>query len=228
MPPGLFAQNPDDPEHRESLARLRDREAVEGALRDAVHALADVSLRTQTSDAELRSVAESVRELSARLSHEMADGAPGLQRRSDGRLHDPANPMVGRRNPIAPPLEIERDLSALTARCSFNLGALYEGPPTCVHGGITAAVIDQVFGATATTTGKPGMTAYLNLTYRRPTLLFHEHTVEARVEDQGEWKSLVRGEIRDAEGRVTVEGEGLFVVPRIARQFMAPPVSDAP
>ncbi len=226
LPPGLFDADPHDDEAA-AVARRQAREAAENALRDAVHALMDATVRTQVADEELVMATEHVRSLTDLLSIERTDGSLGLQRRADGRLHDPGNPMVGRRNPIAPPLVVVRDPQARTATTTFSLGALYEGPPTCVHGGMSAAVLDQVCGAAAALSGKPGMTAYLNLTYRRPTFLFQEHTVQARVEDVGEWKTLVRGEIRDSEGRVTVEAEGLFVVPRIARSLLAPPVSDA-
>ena len=225
IPVDLFAKTFDDPE------RVNARQArvdAEDALADAVRDLLDATIRTKAPDEVLVEATSAIREVTARLSSELHDGALGLQRQPDGRLHDPGNPMTGRRNAAAPPLRIERDHDEQSAATTFFLGAAYEGPPTCVHGGVSASVLDQVLGAAATTTGKPGMTAYLNVTYRRPTFLFQEHTVQARVVEVGQWKSLVRGEIRDAEGRVTVEAEGLFVVPRIARDLLSAPMSDAP
>lgn len=224
LPPGLFDRpdkDPDSPESRARAQQLRHREDLEDTLARAVHALADLTVRTTVPDAALEEVTTAVGLLTEQLEVDATEGSLGLQVRSDGRPHDPGNPMVGRRNPMAPPLVVERDREGLLARSVICLGALYEGPPTCVHGGISAAVLDQICGAAAALTGKPGMTAYLNLTYRRPTFLFQEHTVEARVVEQGEWKTLVRGEIRDAKGAVTVEAEGLFVVPRIARDFLS-------
>lgn len=222
IPPDLLARAVEDPE------ALQTRIDAEDALADAVRALLDATIRTKAPNEVLADAADLVREVTDRLSSDLHKGSLGLRRLPDGRLHDPGNPMTGRRNAAAPPLRIERDHDAQTATASFTLGAAYEGPPTCVHGGVTASILDQVLGAGATTTGKPGMTAYLNLTYRRPTMLFAHHTVEARVVEVGQWKSLVRGEIRDAEGYVTVEAEGLFVVPRIARDFLSTPMTDAP
>ena len=224
IPPDLFAK-PLDPE---ALQSRQVRVDAEDALADALRDLLDATIRTKVADDVLAAATEQVRELTALLSTDLHDGALGLQRQPDGRLHDPGNPMTGRRNAAAPPLRIERDDDAQTAVTTFNVGAAYEGPPACVHGGVSASILDQVLGAAATTTGKPGMTAYLNLTYRRPTFLFQDHTVEGRVIEVSQWKSLVRGEIRDAEGHVTVEAEGLFVVPRIARDLLSPPMSDAP
>lgn len=199
------------------------------ALTDAVRALIDVTIRTRAEDAALDAVTESIKALTATLAADPdPDPGPlGLVRRPDGGWHVPGNPMVGARNPMAPPLTIERNLEEQWARTSFTVGAPFEGPPACLHGGMAAAIIDQVFGTAAATTGRPGMTAYLNLTYRRPTFLGVEHTVHADVVERGRWKTLVRGAMRDAEGKVTVEAEGLFVVPAMARAIESIPMSDA-
>lgn len=223
IPPGLLAQPVADPQAR--AARIE----AERTLVRAVHHLADATLRTRLSDDELAALTTEVQALTARLSTNLIEGALGLRRTAEGRLHDPGNPMTGHRNAFAPPLDIDRDYEKHIASAAVTLGALYEGPPTCVHGGISAAMLDQVLGAAATTTGKPGMTAYLNVTYRQPTFLFQRLTIEARVTEMSQWKSLVHGEIRDAQGHVTVEAEGLFVVPKMARDLLAAaPLSDAP
>ena len=47
----------------------------------------------------------------------------------------------------------------------------YEGPPTCVHGGVIAETFDEVLGAANMVAGNPGMTGTLTVRYRKPTPL---------------------------------------------------------
>ena len=47
----------------------------------------------------------------------------------------------------------------------------YEGPPTCVHGGVIAETFDEMLGAANMVAGNPGMTGTLTVRYRKPTPL---------------------------------------------------------
>ncbi len=47
----------------------------------------------------------------------------------------------------------------------------YEGPPTCVHGGVIAEVFDEVLGAANIVAGVRAMTGTLTVRYRKPTPL---------------------------------------------------------
>ena len=64
------------------------------------------------------------------------------------------------------------------------------------------------------------MTGRLTLTYRRPTPL-GDLSAEAWLDRTDGVKTTVRGHIKDAEGNPTVEAEGLFILPRWAREAMA-------
>ncbi|MEN3122981.1 PaaI family thioesterase [Janibacter sp. LM] len=205
---------------------LAATERAQGGLARSIARLVDACVRTRVDDATLGTTAEAVDALTARLLEVAQDGPLGIETSSDGRLRDHANPMVGLRNPLAPPLLVTGDDEGTTT-CTFTLGAAYEGPPGCVHGGIVAAVLDQVAGSVPARLGRPGLTAYLSTIYRRPTLLGHEHVCRARVDRVDGWKTFVRGEIRDGQDRVTAEVEALFVVPRWAREHLAPPTGDA-
>lgn len=214
------------PEPVEDPEALRADEAAYRDLADAVRELLDLTVRTRVDQPERAAVATEVRALSARLSARAQDGPLGLETTSDGRLRDHGNPMVGMRNPIAPPLTVRQTGEGEAAADPFVLGAAYEGPPGHVHGGIIASVLDQVLGTVPAIVGRPGMTAYLNLTYRRPTPL-GQVSGRARVAGTEGWKTTVTGELLDADGQVTVEAEGLFVVPRWARQYLGTPTGDA-
>ena len=85
-----------------------------------------------------------------------------------------------------------------------------------MHGGVSSLILDQMVGEATGASGKPGMTASLTLTYRRPTRL-GDLRAEAWVERDEGIKTWARGHISDADG-VTVEAEGLLIVPRWLRQ----------
>ncbi|MCE1178908.1 MAG: PaaI family thioesterase [Micrococcales bacterium] len=209
----------------DNAADLARQERAYAALADSVRGLVDACIRTRVPVEEAEAVAAQTAALTQRLLAEAQEGPLGLEVSSDGRLRDHGNPAVGSRNPIAPPLHISRG-DGPSCRTDFEMGAGYEGPPGHVHGGMIAVVLDQVMGMTAAYTGKPGMTAYLNLTYRRPTPL-GQLGARAWIAGQEDFKTTVRGEMLDADGQVTVEAEGLFVVPRWAREHVGTPTGDA-
>jgi acyl-coenzyme A thioesterase PaaI-like protein len=210
----------------EDPAALRAQEDAYAGLADAVRGLVDATVRTRATNDCAAEVADQVRALTALLLEDAEDGPLGLQVCSDGRLRDHGNPAVGMRNPIAPPLVISYGDDRASASSRFELGAPYEGPPGHVHGGIIAVVLDQILGNVAALRGKPGLTAYLNLTYRQRTPL-GPLACEAWVVEASEWKTLVKGHLLDEDGRPTVEAEGLFVVPAWAREALSIPQSDA-
>lgn len=205
---------------------LRTLEEAQRALAEAGRRLVDACVRTRVGVEALEEAARSVDRIAGHLLEDAAPGPMGLQVCSDGRLRDHANPVVGMRNPAAPPLVIERSTTPPSARTTFDLGAPFEGPPGHAHGGVIAMILDQVLGAVPVTGGKPGLTAYLNVTYRRPTPLGRMRG-EAWVAEASEWRSLVKGHLLDDAGRVTAEAEGVFIVPRMVRDRDAWPQSDA-
>lgn len=205
---------------------LAAQELAYARLATSARRLVDACVRTRQPIAELAEITQGIETLTARLEEVAQPGPLGLEVSSDGRLRDWANPVIGARNPIAPPLVIDKDRATGRTSTRFVLGAAYEGPPGHVHGGIVALILDQVLGTVPAVIGHPGMTAYLNLTYVRPTPL-GPLSAQAWVERVEGWKVLVRGHLADAEDRPTVEAEGLFVVPRWARDRLSPPAGDA-
>lgn len=192
----------------------------------AMHDLVDACVRTEVAPSEVEAVTAQVRELTARLSVELVEQPRNLTAVLAGRVDDTGNPMVGRRNPIAPPLRLRRG-DGVSVWSEVELGAAYEGPPGHVHGGIIGAMLDQVMGAVPFLSGYPGMTAYLNVTFRRPTPLGAPLRVEAEQTSREGWKTFVAGRVRGADGEVTAEAEALFVTPRGARGGDAVPPTEA-
>jgi acyl-coenzyme A thioesterase PaaI-like protein len=118
------------------------------------------------------------------------------------------SPILGRANPLAPPMTIEEIEGRVIARISF--GSAYEGPPGCVHGGYIAAAFDEVLGLANNVSGMPAMTGTLNIRYRKPTPIHRELRCVAYLDKISGRKVSTRGELWDGEV-LTAEAEGLFI-----------------
>lgn len=119
------------------------------------------------------------------------------------------SPMIGRANPIAPPITI-RVVDDRTMEGTATFGAAYEGPPGCVHGGYVAAAFDEVLGSAQSLSGTPGMTARLAVDYRSPTPLHEELLFIGRLEKVEGRKIFTTGTVH-AGDRLCAEAQGLFV-----------------
>lgn len=200
-------------------------QAVYGGLTDALRRLGEASLRTTVDAETVRLATAQVEEIAKTLEAEMIPASFGVVVTTSGHVRGYGNAVVGLRNPIAPPLKIVQDHEEGSASSEFALNALYEGPPGKVHGGVAALVLDQVFGEAAAAGGSPGMTGTLTLRYLKPTAL-GRCSAKAWVHRppgvaQRGIKTVVKGWLKDAEGEVTVEAEGLFILPRWAREQLA-------
>ena len=118
------------------------------------------------------------------------------------------SPMLGRANPLAPPIGLCLEDGRIVGRATF--GAAYEGPPGCVHGGYVAAAFDEVLGSTQSLSGAPGMTGRLTVHYRKPTPLHTELRFEGELESVTGRKILTTGKLW-AGDVLCAEAEGLFI-----------------
>ncbi len=197
---------------------LEHERVVFGGLAQSVRSLAEASLRTTVPDDVVAEVQAEIERLTARLRTEQIPGHFGVSLSSQGKVRGYGNAAVGLRNPIAPPLEIDKSDDG-RSWSSFHLGALYEGPPGMVHGGVVALVLDQLLGEAAAAGGSPGMTGTLTLRYEQNTPL-GDCSGEAWIDHVDGVKTLVKGELRRADGDTTVRAEGIFILPRWAREAL--------
>ena len=164
-------------------------------------------------DTELASAADELERLADRL-----DAFPGgsiyegfaeapLAGRDPHAFFD-HSPMLGRANPLAPPIELWVEDDTMRGRVTF--GSAYEGPPGCVHGGYVAAAFDEVLGSSQSLAGRPGMTGRLTIHYRSPTPLHTELLFSARVTEVSGRKVFTYGTLH-AGDRLCAESEGLFI-----------------
>lgn len=126
--------------------------------------------------------------------------------------HIASNPAMGTRSLVAPPLEPYAHPDG-TVTAELSLGAEYQGPPGCVHGGIIALLFDEMLGLANAASKSVGMTVDLRVTYVSPTPLganlrfeAHQHTIEGR--------KIRTGGTLHADGKLTSYVEGLFVTPK--------------
>jgi hypothetical protein len=131
------------------------------------------------------------------------------------------SPVIGYANPISPPVQIwsvmgEGGLPELRGRAFFDYQ--FEGPPTCVHGGVIAALMDEMLGAVNILTGSAGMTGTLTIKYRAPTPLLSVLDVVARQTGIEGRKIYAWGALY-ADGVLTAEAEGIFIKMRPERML---------
>jgi acyl-coenzyme A thioesterase PaaI-like protein len=195
---------------RAEVDRLR---AIFGPLTDSVRDLIDATIRSEAAEDVVAQAKSEIESATARLRSRQLDGPFGV-RISEGDQMPWGNPVIGLRNPIAPPLVLHRDADG-RVHADFHLGAAYEGPPGHVHGGISALVLDHVLGQGASTLENPRLTGTISLRYLRPTPLGGLHA-EARIVRTEGVKTFAVGHLADADG-VTVEAEGVFITPKWAR-----------
>jgi acyl-coenzyme A thioesterase PaaI-like protein len=193
-------------------------------LAEAVRELVDATIRSRVGDEDVAAVLADVRAATARLRADQADGPAGVNYNATGRAWNWGNAVAGLRNAIAPPMTVEH-LGGGRTRAALLLGAAYEGPPGCVHGGVGALLLDHLMGVTASRMSKVTLTGTLTLRYRNPLPLGRVR-LEGRVSGEEGRKVFVEATIAGAAGPA-IEAEGIFIVPRWSGDFEAVVVNDA-
>jgi acyl-coenzyme A thioesterase PaaI-like protein len=189
-------------------------------LATATRRVIDLVRRSAAAPETMREAATAL-EAVARTLEAHAHSGPYHQRglRFSGELSDPGrprdfadffpySPIIGPRNPLAPPARFRiRDGRVIG---SVRYPAACVGPPQSVHGGVIAATLDELLGSTNLLHGVGGMTGTLTVRYRAPTPILREIELEGWLERVDGRKVFTRGEMRHA-GRITAEAEGVFI-----------------
>jgi acyl-coenzyme A thioesterase PaaI-like protein len=172
------------------------------------------------SDPDITDATDAVRQVADTLE---AHAGPGrrLRAQPDPAGHPqeffPTSPVIGFANPVAPPVVVEGVDGELHGTAFFDFQ--YEGPPTCVHGGVIAMVFDEMLGAANILAGSPGMTGTLTIRYRKPTPLRTPLRLEARFLGRDGRKIRTWGAIYH-DDVMTAEAEGIFIE-LIPQRFLA-------
>ncbi len=187
---------------RGELRRLAD--AVRRVLHRLVQTSAPLPMISEAAD-DLEHIAERFRE---HPNASMYEGFAESANAGEPFAFFDHSPVLGRANPLAPPVELWLEGDHLAGRATF--GAAYEGPPGCVHGGYVAAAFDEVLGSTQSLSGAPGMTARLVVNYRSPTPLHTELRFVGVLAGVDGRKIHTTGQLW-AGDVLCAEAEGLFI-----------------
>jgi acyl-coenzyme A thioesterase PaaI-like protein len=191
---------PDDPRRR---------------LAAAIRPLITLNVAAELDDDSLNEAAAAIEVIAERLTTRAGPrrtrNQPDLARAAQDFF--PTSPVIGLANPVAPPVRVavvegENGRPEIAGQANFSFA--YEGPPTCVHGGVIAELLDEVLGAANIVAEHPAMTGTLTVRYRKPTPLNTDLRVEARfVRVDGRkvytWGGIYAGDI------LTAEADGIFI-----------------
>ncbi|MFU8839953.1 MAG: PaaI family thioesterase [Nitriliruptoraceae bacterium] len=131
---------------------------------------------------------------------EVADGAPVV--------HFDECVVSGPWNPLGIGIEVVRRGDDAVAE--VVLGTAFEGGPGMAHGGIVAALFDDVLGYLLTLHHVPGFTGELTVRYHRPTPIGVPLTLHGWVVDRVGRRLLTAAEAR-ADGQVVASATATFV-----------------
>jgi hypothetical protein len=185
-------------------AKRRLASALRGLVELCVGSEADATVLSTAADA----VERERDRLAAHPRSSFQDGYVNCKTPEEFARFADRSTIVGKSNPIAPPMELHMEGETAVGVVSF--GWAYEGIPGHVHGGLVAAVFDQLFGYLQTTQNVGSLTAELTVKYRRPTPLLEPLRLEARLLSAEGRKSTVTAKMlyRDV---VTAEADAIFV-----------------
>jgi acyl-coenzyme A thioesterase PaaI-like protein len=159
--------------------------------------LTDLAEQAEAAGPRRRDVAALTRRM---FTTEVPDGAPVV--------HFDECVVSGPWNPLGIGIEVVRDGD--DARAEVVLGTAFEGGPGMAHGGVVAALFDDVLGYLLTLHQVPGFTGELTVRYHRPTPVGVPLILRGWVVDRVGRRLLTAGEAR-CEGRVVASATATFV-----------------
>lgn len=201
-----------------STADVEASERLYGGLAGDIRLLVDVAIRTNVDADRVAAARQLIRQAEQILAEDAPPDPAGIHFNTEGRSWNWGNAVVGVRNAIAPPVVLQWTDDA-TVRSEVDLGVAYEGPPGCVHGGVSALLLDHLMGETASAAHtRLIVTGTLTLRYLRP-LPLGKIRMQAQITKEDDRKVTVTAHLGcDAYGdEPAVEATGLFIVPRWAR-----------
>jgi uncharacterized protein (TIGR00369 family) len=94
----------------------------------------------------------------------------------------------------------------------FTLNESQQGPPGYVHGGASAAILDEAMGLVVWAAGYKVAAVNIQVNYHKPLPLNQKIFVEAKVNQVEERKISSRAEITSADSTIYVSASGIYVV----------------
>jgi acyl-coenzyme A thioesterase PaaI-like protein len=114
----------------------------------------------------------------------------------------------GTRNPCS--LGLSFHIEGERVRSEVTIDERHEGAPGFAHGGAIATVLDDTLGTLLIVLQRPGVTANLEVNYRRPAFLHRRFELEAWTEKVDGRKLHLAAEMRE-DGEVVADARALFL-----------------
>jgi uncharacterized protein (TIGR00369 family) len=118
--------------------------------------------------------------------------------------------VCGRQNPIGLKAFFYRDEEGRVV-AHFTGQEEHQGYPGVMHGGIVAALLDEVIGRVAIAQDLWAVTAKLEVRFRQPVPLGQPLTLVGELTRLRSRTLEARGEIRLEDGTVAAEAEGVYI-----------------
>jgi acyl-coenzyme A thioesterase PaaI-like protein len=129
--------------------------------------------------------------------------------------------VAGPANPTGVDMVSRREGDEAIAEVRF--GPAFEGALGRVHGGMVAAVFDDVIGFVLAFVGEPGFTGRLSVTYRAPVPIERTIVFRARLRERDGRKLLIDADAR-LDGTLLATAEAMFVM--VDHDHFATPASE--
>ena len=122
-------------------------------------------------------------------------------------------PFSGAASPWSLEPDIRREGDGVRATVTF--GAADEGAPERCHGGLVAALFDDVLGSVLSVVGEGAFTGELTVRYLAPVPLHRELICTCWMDGRDGRKLFLHGELRDGETLLST-AKSVFIQPRNA------------
>lgn len=123
--------------------------------------------------------------------------------------------VSGSWNPMGPAIEVHRDGDEIVAE--VVLGAAFEGAPGRAHGGIVAAIFDDVMGYVLTLERQPAFTGEMSIRYEAATPMGSLLEFRARMVERAGRKLVVTSEAIDRDGKRVASAHATFIAVDLER-----------
>jgi acyl-coenzyme A thioesterase PaaI-like protein len=117
--------------------------------------------------------------------------------------------VSGEANPMGLDVRFLREGDEAVSR--VVLGPAFEGAPNRAHGGVVAAIFDDLMGFVLSIVESPAYTAELTVRYKRPTPVGEPIEFRARLVDRRGRRLHIEAEATNAEGAKVATAEALFL-----------------
>lgn len=166
-----------------------------------------VSVKVRALLKEVRTAPPRVRELSRDRLEEFTLTIPTYEEIGERQLFSDSI-VAGAANPMGLAALLWRDEDV--ACMQVTLGKAFEGAPGRAHGGVVAALLDEVMGLMNVIHGSMAYTAQLDITYVAPTPVGEPIVARAWLAGQDNRKQFVEATLH-ADDVLVASAKGLFI-----------------